>query len=70
MNDRAVGGGVVWLNDPLNWTNPGGILDRLGEHLTISAAAVALGCLVAWPLGLWLGPLGPGRRRWSCCSPT
>ena len=24
---------VVWLNDPLNWTNPGGILDRLGEHL-------------------------------------
>ncbi|MEH1165748.1 ABC transporter permease [Micromonospora sp. CPCC 205539] len=46
---------VLWLNDPLNWTNPGGILDRLGEHLSISAAAVALGCLVAWPLGLWLG---------------
>jgi osmoprotectant transport system permease protein len=46
---------VVWLNDPLNWTNPGGILDRLGEHLAISAAAVALGCLVAWPVGLWLG---------------
>ncbi|MEV4658988.1 ABC transporter permease [Micromonospora sp. NPDC049301] len=51
---------VQWLNDPLNWTNPGGILDRLGEHLTISAAAVALGCLVAWPLGLWLGHTGRG----------
>jgi osmoprotectant transport system permease protein len=51
---------VVWLNDPLNWTNPGGILDRLGEHLTISAAAVALGCLVAWPIGLWLGHFGRG----------
>ncbi|MEH1013764.1 ABC transporter permease subunit [Micromonospora sp. CPCC 206060] len=51
---------VVWLNDPLNWTNPGGILDRLGEHLTISAAAVALGCLVAWPIGLWLGHRGRG----------
>lgn len=51
---------VVWLNDPLNWTNPGGILDRLGEHLIISAAAVALGCLVAWPLGLWLGHRGRG----------
>jgi osmoprotectant transport system permease protein len=49
-----------WLNDPLNWTNPGGILDRLGEHLYISAAAVALGCLVAWPLGLWLGHVGRG----------
>jgi osmoprotectant transport system permease protein len=51
---------VVWLNDPLNWTNPGGILDRLGEHLTLSAGAVALGCLVAWPLGVWLGHRGTG----------
>ncbi|MEH0934384.1 ABC transporter permease [Micromonospora psammae] len=51
---------VVWLNDPLNWTNPGGVLDRLGEHLSISAAAVLLGCLVAWPVGLWLGHTGRG----------
>ena len=51
---------VVWLNDPLNWTNPGGILDRLGEHLSMSAAAVLLGCLVAWPIGLWLGHSGRG----------
>jgi osmoprotectant transport system permease protein len=46
---------VTWLNDPLNWTNPGGILDRLGEHIGLSAGAVGLGCLVAWPLGVWLG---------------
>ncbi|KKK04793.1 ABC transporter permease [Micromonospora sp. HK10] len=51
---------VVWLNDPLNWTNPGGVLDRLGEHLILSALAVLLGCLVAWPLGLWLGHTGRG----------
>lgn len=51
---------IHWLNDPLNWTNPGGILDRLVEHISISAAAVALGCLVAWPLGLWLGHTGRG----------
>ncbi|MEU5937622.1 ABC transporter permease subunit [Micromonospora sp. NPDC047548] len=51
---------VVWLNDPLNWTNPGGVLDRLGEHLSMSAAAVLLGCLVAWPIGLWLGHTGRG----------
>jgi osmoprotectant transport system permease protein len=50
----------VWLNDPLNWTNPGGILDRLGEHMTLSVSAVALGCLVAWPLGVWLGHRGTG----------
>jgi osmoprotectant transport system permease protein len=52
----------IWLNDPLNWTNPDGILDRLGEHLWISAAAVLLGCLVAWPLGLWLGHRGRGGQ--------
>ena len=50
----------VWLNDPLNWTNSGGVLERLSEHLIISAAAVALGCLVAWPLGIWLGHRGRG----------
>ncbi|MGH3655351.1 MAG: ABC transporter permease [Micromonosporaceae bacterium] len=49
-----------WLNDPLNWTVPGGILERLGEHLWISAAAVLLGCLVAWPVGVWLGHTGRG----------
>ena len=47
---------LVWLNDPLNWTNPDGILARTREHLEISAAAVALACLVAWPIGIWLGP--------------
>lgn len=52
---NPVGQAIIWLNDPLNWTNPGGILDRLGEHMVLSAGAVGLGCLVAWPLGLWLG---------------
>jgi osmoprotectant transport system permease protein len=51
---------VTWLNDPLNWTGPAGVLHRLGEHLWISAAAVAIGCLVAWPVGVWLGHVGRG----------
>jgi len=50
----------IWLNDPLNWTNPDGILARTREHLLISAAAVAIGCLVAWPIGTWLGHTGRG----------
>jgi osmoprotectant transport system permease protein len=53
---------LVWLNDPLNWTNPDGILDRLVQHLRISAGAVLLGCLIAWPLGLWLGHRGRGGQ--------
>jgi osmoprotectant transport system permease protein len=52
--------GFVWLNDPLNWTNPAGLLDRLHEHLVISALAVLLACLIGWPLGIWLGHRGRG----------
>ncbi|GAA1407388.1 ABC transporter permease [Catellatospora coxensis] len=51
---------ILWLNDPLNWTNPDGIISRTVEHLWISAAAVALGCAVAWPLGVWMGHVGRG----------
>jgi osmoprotectant transport system permease protein len=50
----------VWLNDPLNWTNPGGILARTAEHLEISATALAIGIVLAWPVGIWLGHLGRG----------
>jgi osmoprotectant transport system permease protein len=51
----------LWLNDPLNWTNPGtGILALLGQHLEITALAVLLACVVAWPLGLGLGHYGRG----------
>ena len=49
---------ITWFNDPLNWTNPDGILVRLREHLFITAMAVLLACLVAWPLGLWMGRRG------------
>lgn len=52
--------GLIWLNDPLNWTNPGGLLDRLGEHLEITFWAVLLGCAVGLPLGIWLGHRGRG----------
>jgi osmoprotectant transport system permease protein len=52
--------GIVWLNDPLNWTNPGGMLDRLQEHLVISFWAVLIGCLIGWPIGIWLGHRGRG----------
>ena len=51
---------LVWLNDPLNWTNPDGVLARTAEHLEISATALAIGLVVAWPLGIWLGHTGRG----------
>jgi osmoprotectant transport system permease protein len=50
----------VWLNDPLNWTNPDGILARTWEHLFFSGMAVLLGIAVAWPVGIWLGHIRRG----------
>ena len=57
---NAISQAITWLNDPLNWTNPDGVLDRLTQHITISALAVLLGALVAWPIGIWLGHAGRG----------
>jgi osmoprotectant transport system permease protein len=51
---------LIWLNDPLNWTNPDGILARTAEHLYLSGLAVLLGILVAWPVGIWLGHIRRG----------
>ncbi|WP_425954620.1 ABC transporter permease [Xylanimonas sp. McL0601] len=49
-----------YLNDPLVWTRPGGVLDLLGEHLLMTAAAVGIAAAVALPLGAWLGHSGRG----------
>ena len=51
---------LTWLNDPLNWTNPNGILALLAEHMYLSGLAILLACLVSWPLGVWLGHTGRG----------
>lgn len=51
---------ITWLNDPLNWTNPRGVFELLLQHLWLSALAVALGCAIAWPLGIWVGHTGRG----------
>jgi len=51
---------LVYLNDPLNWTRPGGILELLGEHLAISAVAVLAAFVFAFPVGVALGTSGRG----------
>ena len=50
----------VWLNDPLNWTNPDALLDQLKQHLEISFGAVFLACLIGLPLALFFGHTGRG----------
>lgn len=51
---------LVYLNDPLNWTRRGGILDLLGEHLGISAVAVLAAVVLAVPVGVAMGVSGRG----------
>jgi osmoprotectant transport system permease protein len=49
-----------YLNDPLVWTKPGGILDLTVEHLFMTLVAVGIAAAVALPLGAWLGHAGHG----------
>ncbi|MCP2262885.1 ABC transporter permease [Promicromonospora thailandica] len=53
--DGVLSQALVWLNDPLTWTEQGGILELTGEHLLMTAAAVGAAAAVAIPVGAWLG---------------
>ncbi|MBW1598940.1 ABC transporter permease [Streptomyces sp. JJ38] len=49
-----------WLADGANWSGPGGVWERLGEHVFLTVACLALACAIALPLALWLGHIGRG----------
>lgn len=48
-------GVLQWLTDPANWTGSDGVPARTLEHLIIAGLAMALGMLIALPVGVWLG---------------
>lgn len=58
--DGVLAQALRYLNDPLSWTAPGGILDLTGQHLVMSVLAALLAAAVALPLGAWLGHAGRG----------
>jgi osmoprotectant transport system permease protein len=49
-----------WLNDPLNWQGPDGVVALTIDHIQVSVLAVLLAAVVALPIGLWLGHRGRG----------
>jgi osmoprotectant transport system permease protein len=49
---------ALWFADPTRWSGPDGIPQRLLEHVEISAASVAIGALIALPIGILLGHYG------------
>ena len=47
-----------WLIDPAHWQGIDGIPTRLGEHVHLSIESVAIGALIALPVGIVLGHYG------------
>jgi osmoprotectant transport system permease protein len=51
---------VAWFQDSAHWQGPDGVLQRLVEHVGVSAAALGIACALAIPLALWLGHVHRG----------
>lgn len=51
---------VEYLTTGQSWRGADGIPNRLVEHLELTVIATVLACLVALPVGLWLGHLRRG----------
>ncbi len=49
-----------WFADGSHWAGPDGIPNRVGEHLLLSAEAMAVSLVLALPVALLLGHLGRG----------
>ncbi|HKV86670.1 MAG TPA: ABC transporter permease [Candidatus Dormibacteraeota bacterium] len=47
-----------WLIDPAQWQGPDAILTRIAEHVQLSAESIAIGALIALPIGITLGHFG------------
>ena len=53
---------IAWLTDPANWSGPNGIPVRLFEHVALSLSGLLIACLIALPIGLWVGHTRRGER--------
>jgi osmoprotectant transport system permease protein len=49
---------LQWFADPAHWGGSDGIPRRLIEHVQLSAESVAIGALIALPIGIALGHYG------------
>lgn len=51
---------LAWFGDPAQWSGPGGIPTRLGEHVHYSLLALLISTGMAVPVGLTTGHTGVG----------
>jgi osmoprotectant transport system permease protein len=54
----TIAGVLQWFADSAHWSGPDGIPRRLLEHVQLSAESVAIGALIALPIGIALGHYG------------
>jgi osmoprotectant transport system permease protein len=57
MNEPSVWG---WLTTAASWQGEDGITHRLWQHIWLSGVSVLVACLIALPIGIYLGHLGRG----------
>ncbi|MEC4016885.1 ABC transporter permease [Streptomyces sp. H27-D2] len=50
----------TWLTTGANWAGENGVWHRLGEHVWFTVACLAIACLIALPVALYLGHIGKG----------
>jgi osmoprotectant transport system permease protein len=49
-----------WLTTAASWEGEEGIIHRLWQHVWLSGVSVLIACLIALPIGIFLGHLGRG----------
>jgi osmoprotectant transport system permease protein len=49
-----------WLTTAASWEGEEGIVHRLWQHVWLSGVSVLIACLIALPIGIFLGHLGKG----------
>lgn len=48
----------AWFTDPSHWSGSDGIPTRMLQHIQLSAESIAIGALIALPIGIALGHFG------------
>ncbi|HJW22363.1 MAG TPA: ABC transporter permease [Candidatus Limnocylindrales bacterium] len=61
----VLGGIAGWFADPAHWQGSAGVPARVGEHMALSAVALAIAAAIGLAAGTWVGHSGRGAALTS-----